>query len=246
MILENKLGITDYAELARQEEKISKNKAIQLFENNIKKYDLLKCREVNDYHHAKYAYLNIVVGNVYDTEFTSKFYAKRLRNNEASLNKIFEHKVEGAWVVDKDKSINIVKNTMLKNNILFTRYSDTKRGQLFNQTLYPESKNDKLFPLKKGLDTEKYGGYNSKSVAYFIIVEHTSKKKRVRNIDFVYMYNKDEYEKNPEKYCKEILGLIEPKVLLKQIKINTLFSLDGLYLHLSGKSGDTLLFKSAM
>ena len=35
MVLENKLGITDYAELARQEEKISKNKAIQLFENNI-------------------------------------------------------------------------------------------------------------------------------------------------------------------------------------------------------------------
>ncbi|WP_250277554.1 protein adenylyltransferase Fic [[Clostridium] colinum] len=35
MILENKLGITDYTELARQEEKISKAKAIQLFENNI-------------------------------------------------------------------------------------------------------------------------------------------------------------------------------------------------------------------
>nr|WP_317356343.1 Fic family protein [uncultured Tyzzerella sp.] len=35
MILENRLGITDYSELARQEEKISKTKAIQLFENNI-------------------------------------------------------------------------------------------------------------------------------------------------------------------------------------------------------------------
>ncbi|MDE6357508.1 MAG: Fic family protein [Eubacteriales bacterium] len=35
MILENKLGITDYAELARQEEKISKAKSIKLFENNI-------------------------------------------------------------------------------------------------------------------------------------------------------------------------------------------------------------------
>ena len=29
-------------------------------------YDMLKCREVNDLHHAKDAYLNIVVGNVYD------------------------------------------------------------------------------------------------------------------------------------------------------------------------------------
>ena len=211
-----------------------------------KKYDLLKCREVNDYHHAKDAYLNIVVGNVYDTEFTSKYYVKRIRNNEASLKKMFEYKVDGAWIVDKDKSINIVKNTMLKNNILFTRYSDTKRGQLFNQTIYPAHKNDNLLPLKKGLDINKYGGYDSKSVAYFMVVEHTSKKKRVRSMDFVYMYNKHEYKENPEKYCEEILGLVEPKVIIKQIKINTLFSLDGLYLHLSGKSKDSLLFKPAM
>lgn len=35
MALQNKLGITDSAELARQEEKISKKKAVQLFENGL-------------------------------------------------------------------------------------------------------------------------------------------------------------------------------------------------------------------
>ena len=35
MVLENKLGITDSAELARQEEKISKKKALELFEKGI-------------------------------------------------------------------------------------------------------------------------------------------------------------------------------------------------------------------
>ncbi|MGN1152622.1 MAG: protein adenylyltransferase Fic [Candidatus Gastranaerophilaceae bacterium] len=35
MVLENKLGITDSAELARQEERISKKKAIELFEQGI-------------------------------------------------------------------------------------------------------------------------------------------------------------------------------------------------------------------
>lgn len=35
MVLENKLGITDSSELARQEEKISKKKALELFEKNI-------------------------------------------------------------------------------------------------------------------------------------------------------------------------------------------------------------------
>lgn len=33
MTLKNKLGITDSAELARQEEKISKKKAVDLFES---------------------------------------------------------------------------------------------------------------------------------------------------------------------------------------------------------------------
>lgn len=33
-------------------------------------FDLLKCRTVNDLHHAKDAYLNIVVGNVYHERFT--------------------------------------------------------------------------------------------------------------------------------------------------------------------------------
>ena len=35
MVLENKLGITESAELARIEEKISKKKALELFENGI-------------------------------------------------------------------------------------------------------------------------------------------------------------------------------------------------------------------
>ncbi len=35
MVLENKLGITESAELAREEERISKKKALELFENGI-------------------------------------------------------------------------------------------------------------------------------------------------------------------------------------------------------------------
>ena len=35
MVLENKLGITDSAELARMEEKMSKAKAVELYGNNI-------------------------------------------------------------------------------------------------------------------------------------------------------------------------------------------------------------------
>ena len=35
MVLENKLGITESAELAKEEERISKKKALELFEKNL-------------------------------------------------------------------------------------------------------------------------------------------------------------------------------------------------------------------
>ena len=34
--------------------------------------NILKSRIANDYHHAKDAYLNIVVGNVYNEKFTDE------------------------------------------------------------------------------------------------------------------------------------------------------------------------------
>ena len=34
-------------------------------------WDFVKVRELNDYHHAKDAYINIIVGNMYNTKFTS-------------------------------------------------------------------------------------------------------------------------------------------------------------------------------
>ena len=37
-------------------------------------YELVKCRAVNDLHHAKDAYLNIVVGNVYHERFNRQWF----------------------------------------------------------------------------------------------------------------------------------------------------------------------------
>ncbi len=44
-------------------------------------FGLVKCREINDFHHANDAYLNIVVGNVYDKVFTSRFTVKLFREH---------------------------------------------------------------------------------------------------------------------------------------------------------------------
>ncbi|MCC8016507.1 MAG: hypothetical protein LIO43_03870 [Clostridiales bacterium] len=96
-------------------------------------YNMLKCREVNDFHHAKDAYLNIVVGNVYNVKAThnkSRF-IRELKQGSISLNRMFNYDVDGAW--DSNTSLQLVKNTMEKNNIRYTRYSYKQGGGLFDQ-----------------------------------------------------------------------------------------------------------------
>ena len=90
MILENKLGITDYAELARQEEKISKNKAIQLFENNI-----IKDREIGSFkclakiHQFLFEDIYFFVGKIRDVNIAKgNFRFAPLMYLEQSLNYI--------------------------------------------------------------------------------------------------------------------------------------------------------------
>lgn len=70
-------------EILRETEKESKivfSKASNVSEfRNV--FGLTKCREINDFHHANDAYLNIVIGNVYDKVFTSRFTVKLFRDH---------------------------------------------------------------------------------------------------------------------------------------------------------------------
>ena len=174
-------------------------------------YDFLKCREVNDFHHAKDAYLNIVVGNVYNERCThnKSIFIEGLKTKAYSLNKMFSFNTPNAWSIDDNKSIKIVRKTMNKNNIRFTRYALTRNGGLF-----------KMNPLKKGSgqvslkqnsplsDISKYGGYDKPASSYFSFVKYEGKKgKEMRQLVAIDSYIKARYEANPEKYLSENLGL---------------------------------------
>ncbi len=67
MILENKLGIQDSAELAREEERISKKKAVELFEKGI--LDKLEC--------GKFSSLKIIHKYLFDDIY---YFAGEIRN----------------------------------------------------------------------------------------------------------------------------------------------------------------------
>jgi len=147
---------------------------------------LVKVREINDLHHAKDAYLNVVVGNVYDTKFTRNvfnFIKDKKDGRKYSLNNVFYENVSDtktvAWKMDK--TIHRVKKVMDNNSILVTRRTSEQKGGLFKATVYKakiaaKAKEGVYYPLKTSdkfiKDVKKYGGYTSIGIAYYSIFEY--------------------------------------------------------------------------
>ncbi len=206
-----------------------------------KDFKLPKCREVNDIHHAKDAYLNIVVGNVYTVKTHSYRFYSDILSSKQSFNKMFDYSAKGAWETENNKSIGIVKSTMAKNNVRFTRYAFKQQGGLFDQN--PLKKGFGQVERKKGLAIEKYGGYNSPSSSFFAFVEYTDKKgKKLRSFEPVDKYRENEYNTDPVSYISERLGVEKEtvKILIPCVKYNALISIDGFRMHISSKSGGGL------
>lgn len=217
-----------------------------------KKYDMLKCRTVNDMHHAKDAYLNIVVGNVYNERFTHNRinFIKGLQTKKYSMNKMFSYDVKNAWIAEDNYSLNIVKKTMNKNNPIYRRYSFVQHGALFK--VLPLKKSKGQAPLKGNSplsNINKYGGYDKPTSSYFSYVEFEGKKgKKSRQLVPIDSYLRKEYEGNPIQYLTERLGLVNPKILIPVVKYNACIEIDGFRMNISSKSngGKTIVYKSAM
>lgn len=212
-------------------------------------YDMLKCREVNDLHHAKDAYLNIVVGNAYNVKFTHNKanFIKGLQNNDKAytvkLDSMLKHNIDGAWIADNNESLNIVKSTMNKNNIRYTRYAFTKHGKFFDATIQKKNGIGSV-PLKENSprnNISKYGGYTQIGVSYFGIAKIAKKKCDDIVIFPVYIYNEKEYTKAPLDYAKMVTNKNVSEILIKKLKIDSLLSIDSYKVFVSG-NGDSARF----
>lgn len=221
-------------------------------------FGFIKVRELNDYHHAKDAYLNIVVGNTYFVKFT-KDAARYIAKNPGrsyNLKKMFTSGdvVSGnevAWKSGENGTIKNVRKVMSKNSVLVTRKSYEVQGGLFKQQIVKKGKGQ--VPIK-GSDVrlqniEKYGGYDKATGAYFMLVESLDKKGNLkRTLEYIPLYRKVELENDAEdlnEYLLKECDLKEPRVILKKIKADSLFSVDGFKMHLSGRTGKQLIFKGA-
>ena len=216
-------------------------------------FKFVKCREVNDLHHAKDAYLNIVVGNCYHVKFTANplnFITKNQDNRRYSLKPEIFYKFsikrdgEIAWLGGEDGKMATVARTMHKNNILFTRQAVEGKGELFDQQ--PLKAKGGQLPLKAGLSIEKYGGYNSLTTAYFAVVKSEGKKGAVQlSIEAIPLVYAKQGEIAVQKYLTKVVQLCKPEIMLPKIKKYSLFKINGFPMHISGRTGNRMLFYGA-
>ncbi len=226
-------------------------------------FDFVKCRDANDFHHAKDAYLNVVVGNVYNEKFTKNplhFVQTRQEysvNVKALFGKLNTRNGDRViWQSGKDGTMQTVTARMGKNTPMVTRYTHEAHGALFD--LQPLKKRLGQLPLKSeplGNDPERnisrYGGYNKLTGAYFALVAYEKggkSKKRQKSIESVPLYRAAEFKENPDALCaylQEQLGVEKVEILIPEIKIGTLFRWNGFPMTLSGRTGNCLDFRCA-
>ena len=214
-------------------------------------FDLVKSRSVNDLHHAKDAYLNIVVGNVWHSKFSRQFWRVDADNN-AKPEVVFTRPVicngKTVWngADDKKRVIEIAR----KNTAHMTMYSYYKHsgqnGGFFDQN--PLKAAEGLIPLKKGRPTEIYGGYNGATVAGFVLVKYRSGKNSeislvpVKLLDMAKFVADDNYALQ---YVSNELGdkATDIEFLLNKriLKIFTMLSLDGARYCIRGKANSSTI-----
>ena len=189
-------------------------------------FDFIKVRELNDTHHAKDAYLNIVAGNVYNTKFTEKpyRYLQEIKENY-DVKKIYNYDIKNAW--DKENSLEIVKKNMEKNTVNITRFIKEEKGKLFDVSILKKGTSKEIVAIKPKLYngelhnlSQKYGYYDSLKAAYFLYVEHEMKNKKVKTFERITRIDSNLIRNgtNLIKYLISKKNLVNPKVIKKIYK----------------------------
>ena len=230
---------------------------------------LIKVREINDYHHAKDAYLNVVVGNVFDVRFTRNAYnfiKDKKDGRKYSLNNMFYTDVRNsntiAW--EMDKTVHQVDKVMNNNIILVTRRTAEQKGALYDATIYKKTKAKEgaYYPIKTSdsimKDVTKYGGFTKIKIAYYSIFEYIldSKKgseKITRIIPIpVHISQNISEDSTLIEYAKEQLTLKpgeeikEFRLKYRKLCIGDLIKLENYFYSVGGKTDDNFVYDSAV
>ena len=230
-------------------------------------FDILKCRDVNDLHHMHDAFLNIVVGNVYNTKFTKNIrnFIKNNSNIETyNLEKIFKYDVKHrnytAWIADdengsvKNATIKKVKNEINGTNFRVTRMNYIKTGQLFDSTLKRKGKGSralKEYGPRKSI--EKYGGYTNVNKSYFMVIDikkNNKKERRLVSVDReIYYKQKNNVELSDEilkNYLRKKFFTEDFEIIYPIIKMKSLLKINGAYYYITGGRENNMELSNAL
>ena len=213
-------------------------------------FGMLKSRILNDLHHAKDAYLNIVVGNVYYERFNKNYF----RLNETysmKTRELFTHSVwsGGARVWRGGADIGLVREVVSRNHIHVTRFAFYRRGALFDQQpLRAQPDGGDLIPRKANLPVERYGGYRKPTATFFMLARYTAGRKRELMVVPIDLMAEADFRRDDacapavvraaiEKIVGKPVDAVELPLGMRVLKVNTVFSLDGFRVALSGKVG---------
>ncbi len=213
----------------------------------------IKLRELNDYHHGKDAYLSCVVGHVYDERFTRNvlhFIQKRPKYN-LKLEKIFSADIpvrsQLIWRGGDDGSITTVRAMMGKNDLFVTQMQHVETGAFYDQNIV--SVREGLAPIKSSdkrlHDTTRYGGYDKSKGAYFFCVEHKKGNKRIKTLEFIPVYLLQMIQEDEavlDDYCREILGLLDHRILVRKIPMKSMFRIDGVPMMMCGRTAGRIVY----
>lgn len=211
-----------------------------------KEFDLPKSRTYNDLHNATDAYLEAVVGDVYYNKFFKKPFDFKSKYS-IKLKAIFQNQQkEDDEIIWNGKSDLIkVQKIAQKTSAHIVKYSSFSTGKLFDVQLV--SRKPGLVEFKKGMPTERYGGYNKPKIMFFIPVKYSIKK--VENIIILpveLLYGKQfledknfaiEYShRRLEKILGKTIDNFSFPLGMRPLKMNTMLSLDGFRVCITGSS----------
>ena len=229
--------------------------------------NFIKVRSLNHHHHAKDAYLNIVVGNVYHEKFTRNFrvfFKKNGANRTYNLAKMFNYDVKctnakdgKAW--DVKTSMDIVKKMMASNDVRVTKRLLEQSGALADATVYKatvagKAKDGAYIGMKTKssvfADVSKYGGMTKIKNAYSIIVQYVGKKDEIVKEIVplpIYLTNSNTIDQDLIDYVASITPEAKDiSIIYRKLCINQLVKINGFYYYLGGKTSNSICIDNAI
>lgn len=233
-----------------------------LSHNYREKYELYKFRDINDYHHAHDAYLAAVLGEYKEKYMTKninyeliKEMNQKLRNSGnykqlkygfvinsldenlfdivKDISKKMANQETGEVLFDPAEFNKKIENTLYRNDILVSRKTEIRTGQMYKQTIYRKGLGN--IQIKDNMPTNLYGGYSNVETKYLTLVEYGRKRKIIGiPIEVALKSSQNQHEK--DEYIKRHLNIENFKILKDFIPYETLIIYKNQEVYIKGYS----------